>query len=548
MEPVVDVAAPSSAAAAASGTAANSPQSNSDLLPEGRSIPAPSIGMKPMEVEAPVNNDEDNADAEGGRVTGRSRLHSKILIPTHGRHDQFSFRKLWAFMGPGFLVSIAYMDPGNLDTDIQAGSQFQYDLIWVLVMASCLGLMLQTLATRLGVVTGRDLAQLCKMEYRGKLTIVLWLLAELTVIASDIPEVIGTAIALKLLFGLKLWIGVIVTAFSVFIFLGLSYFGVRKLEFFIAFLVGTILCCFLAEVFLSGVPASGVFGGFVPTINSKMIYSMTSLTGAVVMPHNLFLHSGLVHTRAFGRKVHEIKEACKYNLVESAIAIGISVVINISIAGRVFFYNGDAGLEMAPKLLTSSLGNGANTLFALALLASGQSSTMTGTFAGQFVMEGFLDLKVKPWVRATLTRGMAIVPSLIIALAAGEGGADGLIVFSQSLLSILLPFALIPLLKFTNSTDKMGQFANALWLSFSVALANVTLVLPTVEPALAEMPGSLAGFLWFLTSLAALMYIGFLGYFIWRQLSPLTFEQSRAEENLVPESEHKDAEEEEILH
>jgi NRAMP (natural resistance-associated macrophage protein)-like metal ion transporter len=444
------------------------------------------------------------------------------------------------------------MDPGNLDTDIQAGAQFQYDLIWVLVMASCLGLMLQTLATRLGVVTGRNLAQLCKMEYPGKLKIVLWLLAELTVIASDIPEVIGTAIALKLLFGLQLWIGVIITAMSVFIFLALSYFGVRKLEFFIAFLVGIILVCFLAEMFLSQVPFVGVLGGFVPTINSQMIFAMTSLTGAVVMPHNLYLHSGLVHSRDFGRKVHEIKEACKYNLIESAIAIGISVVINISVisvAGKVFFYNEEAGLSMAPQLLSQSLGKSANTLFAFALLASGQSSTMTGTFAGQFVMEGFLDLKVIPWVRAAVTRGMAIVPSLIIALVAGENGADDLIVFSQSLLSILLPFSLVPLLKFTNSSEKMGQFSNGRWLkiatailSFLVTLANVTLVFTTVEPLLAEQPKALAGFLWFLTSLFALAYLGFLGYLIWRPLSPTSFamiEESRLQhqENLVDESE-----------
>lgn len=428
------------------------------------------------------------------------------------------------------------MDPGNLDTDIQAGARFQYRLIWVLILASFLGLLVQTLATRLGVITGKNLAQLCRREYPKKLSFALWILAELTVIASDIPEVIGTAIALRLLFKIQLWVGVIITAFSVFLFLGLSYFGVRKLEFFIASLVGMILVCFLAEMFISHVPVTGVLSGLTPTASLEMVFSITSLTGAVVMPHNLFLHSGLVQTRAFGRTASDIKEACKYNLIESAIALSISIIINISVisvSAKDFFYNEDAGLETAPKLLNTVLGGDrtAEIFFALALLASGQSSTMTGTFAGQYVMEGFLDLNVPQWLRASITRGMAILPSLAVALAAGEGGADNLIVLSQTLLSILLPFSLIPLLKFTNSETKMGRkFANPKWvkiatmiLSAMVITANLALVFSSLEDAVGEMNQSSA----ILTRIAAVLfglsYIVFLVYLVRKPLTSESF-------------------------
>jgi NRAMP (natural resistance-associated macrophage protein)-like metal ion transporter len=427
------------------------------------------------------------------------------------------------------------MDPGNLDTDIQAGSQFGYSLIWVLVLASLLGLMVQTLATRLGVVTGKNLAQLCKAEYKGKLVWVMWILAELTVIASDIPEVIGTAIALKLLFGLKLWVGVVITVFSVILFLGLNYFGVRKLEFFIALLVGMILVCFLAEMFLSRVPASEIFGGLVPTVSYDALFAMTSLIGAVVMPHNLFLHSGLVQSRDHGRKVNQIHEACRYNFIESTIALGISIIINISVisvAAKDFYYSNDAGLESAPELLDYALGGDliATILFAIALLASGQSSTMTGTLAGQYVMEGFVDIKVKPWIRAGITRGMAIIPSLIVALIAGEGGADDLIVFSQALLSVLLPFALIPLLKFTNSEKKMGAFVNKSWVKYAsillsslVIVANISLVFTSLEAGIKKKGSALAGFLIFLSVVFAVVYLGFLAYLIRRPLSDEKF-------------------------
>jgi manganese transport protein len=328
-----------------------------------------------------------------------------------------------------------------------------------------------------------------------------------------------------------LWIGVLITVVSVIVFLGLNYFGVRKLEFFIALLVGMILVCFLAEMFLSHVPASEIFKGLVPTISYDALFSMTSLIGAVVMPHNLFLHSGLVQSRDHGRKLHQVQEACKYNFIESAIALSISIVINISVisvAAKDFYFSDSAGLESAPALLDSALGGDrvATVLFAIALLASGQSSTMTGTLAGQFVMEGFVEIKVRPWIRAAITRGMAIIPSLIIALSAGEGGADDLIVFSQALLSILLPFALIPLLKFTNSEAKMGSFVNRRWLKYTsiflallVILANISLVFVTLEDSLKTVSSSLAGFLIFLSVVFALLYLGFIGYLIWRPLS-----------------------------
>jgi len=369
------------------------------------------------------------------------------------------------------------------------------------------------------------------MEYSGNLRILLWVLAEMTIIASDIPEVVGTSIALNILFGIPLWIGVVITSISVFLFLMINLFGVRKLELFIGLLIFIVLFCFLIEMFLSPISIRGFFSGFIPTIQPGSMFSITALIGAVVMPHNLYLHSALVQSRKFGRSVPELKEACRYNAYESFLALSVSLVINlavISISAADFFPRSDVGLSSAPELLDSILGGGkvASIVFAIALLASGQSSTMTGTYAGQFVMEGFLDLSIPQWSRATITRGFAILPSLSVALIAGEKGADALIVFSQAILSVLLPFSLIPLLKVTNSSLKMRSFANS-WLikvvttilGCFVTAANLVLVFSSIAPFIRAVSLGLRTLIYLLTSLLGIAYVTLLIYLIRRPLS-----------------------------
>jgi manganese transport protein len=402
------------------------------------------------------------------------------------------FKKLWAYMGPGMLVAIAYIDPGNFDTDIGAGAQFQYKLLWIMVLVTGMGLFLQFLASKLGVVTGTNLAVACRLSYSKPVTIVLWVLTEVAVIAADIPEVVGSAFALYILFGLPLWIGVLVTGFDTLLFLLIQKLGVRYLEYFITLLIAIISGCFVVEMFMTAPPVTEVLEGFIPTIPDGSVYTGISLMGAVVMSHNLFLHSALVHTRRISNSVKHIREAIKYNLAESSIALAISLFINIAIiivAGAKFYgVYPDAGLENASQLLTNVFhSKTAGIIFGIALLASGQSSTLTGTYAGQFVMEGFLDLKIAVWKRNMITRSVAIIPSVIVAFIFGESGSDELIVLSQVVLSIQLPFCLIPLVKITNNEKRMGTFRNGLimrivgiGLGVMVAAANIYLGFSTV--------------------------------------------------------------------
>jgi NRAMP (natural resistance-associated macrophage protein)-like metal ion transporter len=415
----------------------------------------------------------------------------------------FSWKKLLKFMGPAFLVTIAYMDPGNLASDIQSGSQFSYSLIWVILAASGLGLFLQILSMKLGVITRNNLAALTAQEFQDQKYVkaALFVIAELTIVGSDVPEVVGTAIALKLLGSIPLYIGVLLTAMSVFMFLGLDRFGARYLELFIALLIGIVLFCFLAQLGLTHVPLEGLLGGFVPRIQSLgAMYSLIALLGSVVMPHNLYLHSGLVQSRDFGKSVSELKEACRYNELESSIAIGISVLVNmavIAVAANSFFPNSTTGLNSAPQLLSQALGGSqvASYLFSVALLCSGQSSTMTGTFTGQLVMESFVQIKLSNFWRATVTRGLAILPSLIVSILYGDDGAENLIVFSQVFLSILLPFPLICLIKFTSDENLMGRaFMNgpktriiASVLGFLVTIANLVGIISLVKDPISSL-------------------------------------------------------------
>ncbi|XP_048332302.2 metal transporter Nramp1 isoform X1 [Ziziphus jujuba] len=400
---------------------------------------------------------------------------NQIVVP-----DKKSWKNLFAYMGPGFLVSIAYIDPGNFETDLQSGAKYKYGLLWIILVASCAALIIQSLAANLGVVTGKHLAEHCRKEYPRIPNFILWVLAEIAIVACDIPEVIGTAFALNMLFKIPIWCGVLLTGFSTLVLLALQQYGVRKLEFFIAFLVFTIAACFFVELgYAKPDPKEVLHGLFVPQLKGSGATGLAiSLLGAMVMPHNLFLHSALVLSRKIPRSVGGIKEACRFYMIESAFALMFAFIINvsvISVSGAVCGSPNinaedqkscqDLDLNKASFLLRNVLGSWSSKLFAIALLASGQSSTITGTYAGQYVMHGFLDLRLKPWLRNLLTRCLAIVPSLIVAVIGGSAGAGRLIIVASMILSFELPFALIPLLKFTSCKTKMGIYANSITIS-----------------------------------------------------------------------------------
>lgn len=391
--------------------------------------------------------------------------------------EKSSWKNLFAYMGPGFLVSIAYIDPGNFETDLQSGAQYKYELLWIILLASCAALVIQSLAAKLGVVTGKHLAEHCRAEYEKVPNFILWMLAELAVIACDIPEVIGTAFALNMLFKLPVWIGVLVTGLSTLMLLLLQQYGVRKLELFISGLVFLMAACFFAEFVYAKPNASEVLRGlFVPSLKGNGATALAiSLLGAMVMPHNLFLHSALVLSRKVPRSVRGIKEAITFYTLESAFALTIAFLINVSIisvSGAVCGSDtlnpqdqancDDLDLNKASFLLKNVLGAWSSKLFAVALLASGQSSTITGTYAGQYVMQGFLDLRMKLWIRNFFTRTLAILPSLVVSIIGGSAAAGKLIIIASMILSFELPFALVPLLKFTSSNTKMGQYKNSI--------------------------------------------------------------------------------------
>ncbi|OAY71497.1 Metal transporter Nramp3 [Ananas comosus] len=371
----------------------------------------------------------------------------QIIIP-----EKNGWKNLFAYMGPGFLVSIAYIDPGNFETDLQSGAQYKYELLWIILVASCAALIIQSLAAKLGVVTenismtGKHLAEHCRTEYPKIPTFILWILAELAVVACDIPEVIGTAFALNILFKIPVWSGVLITGLSTLMLLLLQQYGVRKLEFLIAFLLFLMACCFFIEFgYAKPNPSEVLKGLFVPELKGSGATALAiSLLGAMVMPHNLFLHSALVLSRKVPQSVHGIKEACRFYTIESAFALTVAFLINvciISVSGAVCSSEnldledqrncGDLDLNKASFLLKNVLGSWSSKLFAVALLASGQSSTITGTYAGQYVMQGFLDLRMTPWIRNLLTRTLAILPSLIVAIIGGSSAAGKLIIIAS---------------------------------------------------------------------------------------------------------------------
>ncbi len=380
---------------------------------------------------------------------------------------------MFAFAGPAYLVSVGYMDPGNWAAGLGAGSQFGYQLLWVMVLSNLMAILLQTLSARLGIVTGRDLAQACRDAYPRPISFALWILCEIAIAACDLAEVLGAAIGLKLLFGIPLVAGVLLTALDTFLVLWLTRYGIRLVEAIILGIISLITICFLIELGFAGPSVSEMAAGLIPRLNGASLYIAISILGATVMPHNLYLHSALVQTRKVGRSVQEQREACRFNLIDSVIALNGALIVNAAIlilAAAVFFKSGTIvnEIEQAHELLTPLLGTTlASALFAIALLASGQSSTLTGTYAGQIVMEGFLHLRLRPWLRRLITRSLAIIPAAITVSSSGESGTYQLLILSQVILSLQLPFAILPLIRFTSDSQRMGEFANKLWVNIS---------------------------------------------------------------------------------
>ena len=399
------------------------------------------------------------------------------------------WRKLLAFLGPGYLVAVGYMDPGNWATSLAGGSKFGYALLSVALLSNAMAIILQSLCTRLGVGTGRDLAQACRDSFPRWISLPLWLSAELAITATDLAEVIGTAIGLNLLFHIPLSTGVILTAADVFLILALQAFGFRWIEAFVVAMLGVIAACFAIQIALAHPDWGAVVRGFVPTsdilANHEMLYLALGILGATVMPHNLYLHSGLVQTRSIGESGQEKREAIRLATIDSSIALCLALTINASIlilAAATFHRTGRtdvAQLDQAYAFLAPLLGSMlAPTLFAVALICCGLNSTITATLSGQIVMEGFLNWRIAPWLRRLLTRTIAIVPAVVVTLIAGEKATGKLLILSQVVLSLQLPLAVVPLVMFTSSRRKMGPFVAPLWLSvLAIATAAVIIAL-----------------------------------------------------------------------
>lgn len=397
----------------------------------------------------------------------KDKFGKRIAIPKNAS----SFRKLLAFMGPGALITVGYVDPGNWATSIAGGSSFGYLLLSVILLSNLMAVLLQSLSAKLGIATEKDLAELCRDEYGKKRAILLWILAQLAIIATDLAEVIGAAIALKLLFGIPLLYGVLITSLDILLLLFLQHKGFKWIERIVITLMTTIFICFSIELFLSKPEFREIMVGFLPhtevVTNPKVLYLALGILGATVMPHNLYLHSSIVQSRAYERTPAGKKEATKFAFLDSTINLTFALLINAAIlilAAATFYKTGQynvVGIEDTYQLLNGTLGSSiASTIFAVALLASGQNSTLTGTMAGQIIMEGFLNLKIPAWLSRLGTRLFAIVPAVIVTIIAGQRGTDELLLLSQVILSMQLPFAIFPLIQFTSNERLMGDLKN----------------------------------------------------------------------------------------
>lgn len=462
--------------------------------------------------------------------TSLSEVHESVDTTT----KKTGWRKIFSFLGPAYLVSVGYMDPGNWATDLAGGSKFGYSLIWVLLMSNLMALLLQGLSARLGIVRRRDLAQANRETYPRAINYGLWFLAEIAIAATDLAEVLGMAIGLQLLTGLPLIWGVSLTVLDTFLLLYLQKKGIRKMEAFIIALVAIVAISFLIQIIMAKPDAAEVVKGLIPTFPSdEALYIAIGIIGATVMPHNLYLHSALVQSRKIDRTNEGIKQALKFNRIDSTIALNIAFLVNAAIlvlAATVFFKTGNsdvAEIKEAHRLLPGFLGNAAPVLFAVALIAAGQSSTVTGTLAGQIIMEGYLSLRISPMLRRLITRLVAIIPALIVILIYGEEKVDALLVLSQVILSLQLGFAVIPLIHFVSEKNTMGRFAIktptkvAAWLIASILIYLNGKML--VNEAAAVFAGNNT-FLKVLLSLAGLAFASLLAYIV---LHPLITKQSK---------------------
>jgi manganese transport protein len=407
-----------------------------------------------------------------GFTTDRRSLpevHGTVPVPAG------FWRKVFAFAGPGYLVAVGYMDPGNWATDIAGGARYGYTLLSVVMISNLMAILLQAMAARLGIAAGRDLAQACRDSYSRPVVLALWVLAELAIAATDLAEVLGAAIALNLLFGLPILVGVVLTAFDVLVVLYLQQHRFRYVEVLVVLLILGIAGAFAVELWLSQPALRAVLAGFIPTsrilLDKDMLYIALGILGATVMPHNLYLHSSIVQTRKYGDSDEDRASAIRFATLDSTVALSSALFINAAIlivAAATFHGTGNqhiADIDDAYLMLTPLLGTTlASTLFALALLFAGQNATITGTLSGQIVMEGFLSLRLRPWLRRLITRLIAIVPALVVIAWYGESGTGPLLILSQVVLSLQLPFAVFPLLQFTSDRSKMGRFALPLWM------------------------------------------------------------------------------------
>jgi len=464
-------------------------------------------------------------------------IHSSVWV------DQPTFwRRLFAFAGPAYLVSVGYMDPGNWATDLEGGARFGYELIWVLLMSNAMAVLLQTLSARMGLVTGMDLAQATRISMEKPVGFALWVLCEVAIAACDLAEVLGTIIGLNLLFGLPLLWGCLVTLCDTFLLLAIQRLGIRKMEAFILVLVLTVGGCFLLEILLAQPRWGEALRGFVPSLHAaspylfsrqEALYIAIGILGATVMPHNLYLHSALVQSRRVKRNPEDLKRACRYNLIDSAVALNLAFFVNsaILVVSAATFHSRSivvTEIQQAHTLLTPLLGTAlASTVFAVALLCSGQSSTLTGTLAGQVVMEGFLQIRLKPWVRRLITRSIALIPAVIVIALTGEGGTYKLLIASQVILSLQLPFAIIPLVQTTSDRRRMGEFASPRWVQIlawvtaAIVIALNTKLVLDLLASWVSLPPPVSTWAWLLAVPVAILCLALLAWVTFRPWFPM---------------------------
>jgi manganese transport protein len=440
-----------------------------------------------------IFSQHESTTANGGWRRVRTNQSLSEVFGTIAVRPQGSIgKKLLAFLGPGYLVAVGYMDPGNWATSLAGGSKFGYSLLTIALLSNMMAILLQALCARLGIGAGRDLAQACRDAFPRAVSWPLWVLTEIAICATDLAEVIGTAIGLNLLFGIPLEIGVIITALDVFLILWMQNLGFRWVEAFVVTLLGVIALCFAIQIAMADPDWGAVIRGFAPTTeivrNPDMLYLAIGIIGATVMPHNLYLHSGVVQTRRFGDSVPEKREAIKLATIDSTIALMFALIINAAIlvlAAATFNKIGQtevSELGEVHKLIAPLLGSGmAPTLFAIALLCCGMNSTVTATLAGQIVMEGFIDIRLPPWARRLMTRAIAIVPAAIVTIWYGEAGTAKLLILSQVVLGLALPFSIVPLVMFTADRRKMGELVAARWVTALAALTGAILIVLNVK-------------------------------------------------------------------